>query len=278
MFDRNSLEGHLNHIFPYLNKIDLNDIDLNNNVIFLDCNIISITKWFITYGHFKDELFNLYNFTEKLKKIFNCENKVLVDFLKSKNNLSYETDNYDLLNNFLFEDNIINANSYKSILKMKKVFLIEHIISSEHFHLFPINAKNKILSKIKENNLNYKNIFITRGTALHLPRNINNQLQIEEFLTSKNYNLINPEIINIELFINSIKNAENVFITWGGALVNLVYLNKNTNVYILRSKSYQHESLKLFKFLFDKNNYNLNINIIDSDIENNVDISKLLNK
>jgi capsular polysaccharide biosynthesis protein len=156
---------------------------------------------------------------------------------------------------------------------MKKILLIEHVANSENFHTFPVASKNKILTKIRDLNFNYKNIFITRGGALHLPRNLSNQSEIENLLQSHNYVIINPELMNIETFINHIKHADNVFITWGGALTNLIYLKQHANVYILRSNSYNTESLDLFKFLFDKKNYDFNITIIDADITNNINTS-----
>lgn len=267
-FDPVLLEQYLNGIIPILNNIEL------NNVISFDCNIIAISKWFSTYGHYKDEVFNLYNFFEK-QNLLNNDYKCLVDFVFQKNHINYSFDNYNIINNYLFNNNIINAYHYP-ISKMNKVILIEHKTDSDNFHTFPINSKNKIMSNIQDLNLNYKNIFITRGKALHLPRNFNNQKEIEELLINNEYNLVNPELMNIELFINSVKNADNVFITWGGALVNLIYLKEHTNVYILRSKSYKHEPLELFKFLSNKHFYNLNIHIIDSDIDDNIDPSKIL--
>lgn len=236
-------------------------------------NIISIQKWFNTYGHFKDEIFNLCNFYE----LFNNKNyKVLMNYYK-ESNINYSFENYDKINRFLFDDNIfINGCLFNSnVIKVKKLILITHNMKSQMFHMFPQNVTNKILQKISDNNLiEYnKNIFITRGKALHLPRNLNNQEEIETYFKSINYNVINPEIIELELFINSIKNAENIFITWGGAIVNLCYVNPNANIYLLQSKSYQHENLfSIFKFLKDYKN----LHIIKCDDDNNIDINKLL--
>jgi hypothetical protein len=62
-------------------------------------NIISIQKWFNTYGHFKDEIFNLCNFYE----LFNNKNyKVLMNYYK-ESNINYSFENYDKINRFLFE-------------------------------------------------------------------------------------------------------------------------------------------------------------------------------
>jgi hypothetical protein len=103
------LKNFLQYILPFLNELDL------DSSRYIDKNIIAITKWFNTYGHYKDEIFNLYNFSEKINTITSDEYTCLVDFF-TESNINYSMDNYQLLNNYLFENNIINANN--SILKM----------------------------------------------------------------------------------------------------------------------------------------------------------------
>ena len=77
------------------------------------------------------------------------------------------------------------------------------------FHMFPKLSVDKILSSLKHEHNNFnKNVFITRGTALHMPRNLDNQIEIEQHFLSINYNVINPEVIDIETLIQQIKNAE----------------------------------------------------------------------
>jgi hypothetical protein len=163
---------------------------------------------------------------------------------------------------------------------MKNLKLIIHNTNNNNFktfHSFPKQVRDIVYLKCNEEltsqNINpiiHKNIFITRGNALHLPRNLSNQKEIEEYLSSMNYHILNPEEISLPLFINTIKLADNIFITWGGALVNLIYLKPNTNVYILKSKSYLHENLVLFQKIIDT--YELNVKVIDCDDNNIVDI------
>jgi len=149
---------------------------------------------------------------------------------------------------------------------MKKVFLIKHTFNDKTFHSFPNHITTKIISKINDLNFHYHNIFITRGIATHLPRNLTNQNDIEHYLVSVNFKSINPELLDYDTFINYIKNANNIVMTWGGSLVNMIYFKENTNVFILKSQSYADENINLFKKIID--NYKLNITIIDS--ENNV--------
>ena len=222
----------------------------------------------MTYGHFKDEIFNLCNFYELFN---NKKYKVLMNY-ESQNNMNYSTDNYDKIKNMLFNDqNFINAVNFNcNVIKIKKLILIKHTIDSPMFHMFPQNVTNKIFSKINNVDVNFnKNVFITRGQALHMPRNLSNQSEIEQYFKNINYNIINPEITELELFINSIKNAENIYVTWGGAMVNLCYVNKKSNIFLLQSLSYIKEDIfQIFKFL---KNYN-NLYVIRCDNDNKINM------
>jgi len=129
-----------------------------------------------------------------------------------------------------------------------------------------------ILSKIEMKNYDYEKVFITRGIALHLPRNLLNEEEINNILISKNFFVVNPELETLDNFINIIKNAKTIVLTWGGTLVNMVYLKPNTKVYILKSESYQDEKIDLFMKIIE--NYNLKIDII-THINNKIPINKL---
>ena len=255
----------------YLNDISnsINSLNLEDDSNFQEIeNIIAIQRWFVTYGHFKDEIFNLSNFYELFN---NKKYKVFMNYA-GVNHMNYSTDNYDKLKNILFNDqNFINAANFNcNVIKIKKLILISHNINSPMFHMFPQNVTNKICSKINNIDVNFnKNVFITRGQALHLPRNLANQSEIEEYFKNINYNVINPEITELELFINSIKNAENIYVTWGGAMVNLCYVNKKSNIFLLQSLSYIKENIfQIFKFL---KNYD-NLYIIRCDDDNKINM------
>lgn len=250
----------------------VDSIDLTTSKCVFYKNIICIQHWYTTYGHFKDELFNLYNFYKLLGK---DNYNVLMNYNKPPH-IGYSFNNYDKLSKLLFEPNIfINiAELNTNLIKISNLILINHDISSPMFHMFPKLSVNKILSNLNNSNVFNKNVFITRGKALHLPRNLDNQEELEQYFLSINYNVINPEIMDIQLFINNIKNAENVFITWGGAMVNLCYVNPNSKIYLLKSLSYKHEEIfSIFKFLKTyKNLYLINCNDenkIDLDFEKN---------
>jgi len=261
--------NHLDMILNVINTIDLN----NKDIIDIGSNIISIEKWFMTYGHYKDEAYNLCDFKNKLKVTYTrtkINYKVLIDY-KNEKNKNYNTTNYEIIQKYLFDNSAINASEH-NIIKMRNINLIKHNNGDKTFHNFPLYSRNLILSKIEMKNYDYEKVFITRGIALHLPRNLLNEEEINNILISKNFFVVNPELETLDNFINIIKNAKTIVLTWGGTLVNMVYLKPNTKVYILKSESYQDEKIDLFMKIIE--NYNLKIDII-THINNKIPINKL---
>ena len=266
-------------IFKYLLEF-LDNLNFDNYNIEIIDEIITIQRWFITYGHYMDEVFNLYdfyhNYNNKYAKILNFINHS--DLIKLYGNYN----NYVLLDKYLFNNNSISSYNPEILIACKKICLIKHDILMPTFHKFPKTAKDKIFNNIIYNNINninnYDIVLITRGIATHMPRNLNNQKDIEIELKNKMSNnlfIINPETSDLLYFINIISKAKKIIITWGGALTNLVYLNKNTKVIILKSLSYKNESIKLFnKIILDND---LNINIIEADVNNNIDPQIVIN-
>ena len=245
------------HIDALLNII--NQTNIYENIINIGNNIVSIEKWFVTYGHFKDEIFVLSDYIDNI----NINYKPLLDY-HTTDLYNYKSNiNYNRIDNLLFVNNSINAFNYKNkILKLNNLILIRHRITDTTFHSFPINVRDKILSSIKiDNVLNNNKVFITRGSAIHMSRNISNQIEIETYLSENKFTCINPELLDYDEFINSIKNADKIVITWGGALVNLIYLKPYTQVYILKSQSYENESLKLFDKIIKT--YKLHVEVIN---------------
>lgn len=259
---------NIDNILNTINKIDLN----NKNITDIGNDIISIEKWFSTYGHYKDEAYNLCDFKNKLKLTYlmtKINYKILLDY--KINNLGYNISNYEIIQKYLFDNSAINASEH-NIIKMKNLMLIVNNYNDKTFHSFPVFSRNLILSKIETKNYNYEKIYITRGIATHLTRNFSNEEEIKGFLLCKKFFIVNPELQTLDNFINIIKNAKTIVLTWGSALTNMVYLKPNTNVYILKSESYQHETIELFMKIIK--NYNLKIHII-THINNKITIDKL---
>jgi hypothetical protein len=257
----------IKHIFHVLNC--LHNLDMSN-FIDISHNLISIQSWFTSYGHFMDESFNLCYFYKENKNNTNLNYNILQDY---PNALS----NYNEIKNKLFRKNHINPRIYlpdTPLLRFKNLILINHSYNCPGFHKFPQKVRQKILNSIiPENIIDSKiNSFITRSIATHLPRNLSNHHEIESYMKSlNNFSVINPENISFDELINILQNKKLVIITWGSALTNLIYLKPNTNVIILQSKSYENESIELFKHVVN----NLNIKII-KHINNSIDINEII--
>ena len=243
-----------------LNEITNEDLE---NAIYIGETIISICKWFVTYGHFMDEAFALCDFQHQFPSIIP---RVLLDYhTDNKIVTNYPVyPNYVTIDNCLFDNTSINAYSYgPSILKMKKLYLIHHNITDPTFHAFPPYPRNKILSKTIQYTMpiqRHLRLFITRNNAIHMNRNLDNELEIEQYLNANKYISLNPEEVSFGNLINNLHKATHIVMTWGGALTNMCYCSPNTQVIILKSKSYEHENLLLFDKII--NTYQLNVRVV----------------
>lgn len=249
--------------------ICLKNINIEN-FIDIGTNYVAIQKWFLTYGHFKDELFCLSDF------ISDSQYHGIIDFHTDNDvfkHIQYN-ENYTKLAKIIFKDSYVNPYKYKGqLLKLKNLKLVQWKITDKMFHSFPKSTTNKILDSISNFNEVNNKIFVTRGKAIHLPRNLSNQGEIEDYFSENGIFCLNPEEITLEELIVNIRNCNDIIITWGSSLVNMVYLKPGTNVTILKSKSYMHESIELFRKLI--NTYELNVRIIECDSENVISLDKL---
>jgi hypothetical protein len=263
-------DSNINSVWfnTFVHKVDsiLNDIkniDLSN-AICIDCNIISIQRWEVTlghhvYGHYKDETFSMHNFHNK----YNSNFKILTNYHTDDKIVKYPINNFKIISNYLFGDNEINAYDYgNNILKFNKLCLITHKPVTPTFHMFDINSRNKILSSIKKEELFYEKVFINRTSkSWQHYTNLEYIDEVEQLLYCKNFKFVNPEMLILDDFINTIKNANKVIIYWGSALTNLIYLKPNTNVFIIKTKSYVSQNYDIFEKIFE--NYKLNITVLD---------------
>jgi len=254
-----------------LDRIQLIEITCNNNICDLGNDYhTTIQFWFPTFGHFQDEITKLADYCDNYSNM----SKIIYPIIDHK---PYGGPNYfNILNRLISKDKYINTDFFthnKKILKLKNLSVITHRITEKTFHKFPGYSVNKLLDSVKKTSKKTtEKVFITRNIASHMPRNLSNQKEIEDYFIKKNFTVINPENIPYEPFINTIRDASIVVITWGGALTNMMYLKENTKVYILKSKSYIHENIGLFKKIIGR--LNLKINIIQS-VDNVITLDKL---
>jgi len=265
----------IDHILKTIEKIDIeNNVDVGEN--FIGCQ-----KWFISYGHFIDELFTLFDFTEQLKEAndkkvcfkhiqdYPVDQTLVNNYLVPNNG-----ENYNKIVNYLFGDTLKNLNN-GNCYKLRNLLLIKHNFSDSTFHKFPKSAKKQILNKIepidKETN---RNFFITRTEGLHMKRNIDNLKEINVFFENNNYDVINPENMNYDLFVHYLKNAENVFLTWGGIMVAMIYINPKANIYILKGRQYEGEDLDVIKNLIIHYSLESRITVI-KHVDNVIDLNEI---
>lgn len=235
---------------------------------------LGIQSWFITYGHFHDEVFALSDFRNKIQSDLN----IILDYPPSDyqyGHTKYRTSaNYERLQDLAFKKNSYNLHEAGlNLVKMDGCLLISHTIEAPTFHLFPKKIRNQLVKRTKSFQLNSPtSLFLSREVATHLPRNISNQVDIENHCRSSKVLVCYPERISFDRLVRYLSQCKSVVITWGGAMTNLVYLPDHANVLVLKSKSYQHENLELFmKIINDKK---LNIFVIESDSENNIPLDQ----
>jgi hypothetical protein len=257
---------HINHYINFINKIDK-----KSNFDIINENVFAITKWFTTYGHFLDEIFCLKDF----ELINNNDNIIpFISFpLEAENNI-YKTSNYKTICDLLW-NKYFNAYKQQNIIKIKSVILIRHLYNDVTFHSFPLTVCDFIEKKIISNDIiiNDKILFITRGYATHLKRNLDNQMEIEEYLKNNNVDIFNPENNDFDKLVNIIKCYKKIIITWGSALVNLIFCNNESEIIILKSESYKNEQINLFNKIIKSRK--LKISIMDS-VNNIIEPSSIL--
>jgi hypothetical protein len=271
-----NLKVFIDHINLYISLVK--NLNINDAIIIND-NYISITKWFVTYGHFLDELFCLKEFIMSN----DLTNTIPFISFNLKSNNIYSNNNYKSYCDLLF-DKYYDPND--NLIKVSNLIIIKHLYDDLTFHSFPICVSNllndKIDNLIKNNeivltiNKQTKNnyLFLTRGEdPPHLPRNLKNKKEIENNLKNNLVDIFNPENNNIFDMIKILKEYNNIIITWGSALTNLCFCNDNCNVIILKSDSYKEENINLFnKIILSKK---IKIIILES-VNNEIDPNLIL--
>lgn len=259
---------YLTHLSSFLHHIDTCLIQLGmvdfSSIIEIHSPIVAIEKWYNSYGHFKDEAYNL--------------GAILDDAAIPKDAialLDYPTDdrldggswsfnpNYQKIEKLIFESRSLNAYNFKeNVLKFNKVFLFENRINSKTFHSFPLAISTKIKNNISKKNKKSKFLFLSRASSY---RDIDNKNEIEESLSQKFF-IFSPENNSYDSLVEYCAGADLVVMYYGSAMTNMCYFRPNTNVIILKSKSYALEKIDLWNTLIT--NYGLKITIIEADESN----------
>ena len=260
-----------------LNSVDVVEGVINMNRIAIDVctgNYVAITKWFNTYGHVLDELCCL-----RECMVENNLAEMAMPFISiplAKN--IYNNSNYTDICDTIFDRRYLNVHGNTNLIKINNLTIIKHTIVLATFHSFPLSVTRSIENKlwfINKNTPANKVLFITRGDndPPHLPRNLKNKKQIDAYLYNNNVDIFDPESHPFSELLHRIKLYNNIIITWGSALTNLSFCNQSSEITILKSKSYEHESIDLFNKII--NTRKLKIKIINS-IENVIDPTIIL--
>lgn len=248
------------HLAEFLKQIDqtlakLDHFDMNA-AIDIGENYAAVGKWFISYGHFKDEAYILGDFIRSYSEAKNCT-AILdypIDSALDTNSFTFN-ENYGYIDKLIFNGKSTNTYLYgNATLKLRNLYIINNHILARGFHSFPINIskhiRDQIASKISETSGGggSERVFLTRSDS---PRDFKNKSEIENFLSRSNVAVINPELISYEHLVYALRDVRTIFITYGSALTNLVYLPIGTRVVILKSQSYMHESIELWNKVID---------------------------
>jgi hypothetical protein len=235
----------------------------------------AIEKWFVTYGHFKDETYNLANFLTRLPA--SCAFKAFLDYPVDSD---LDTDKFKYNANFEVIDKTIfgttSFNSYKQkgkVLKLNNLICLHNGAGSNCFHSFPINISEKIKSEIlmlkEKQRSGPRKVIITRSASY---RDIENKVEVERFLVERGYTLVNPEKISYHDLVCTLANTESAIFYYGSALTNMVYLSPMAKVFILKSQSYMPEKISLWAKVISS--YKLDVSEIYS-VSNVIDLACL---
>lgn len=239
----------------------------------IDGPALAIQTWFVTYGHFHDEIFALADFLRETG--FN--HAPIVDYPPSDNMLlNYRTSvNYERLQSLGLSNksyNLFEAGARP--VSLCGALVIKHLIDSPAFHLFPERIRDSIASLVQAYQPYIPSFsFISRETASHLPRNLANQDEVEALCDASSIPVVYPERLSFDRLVRQLEASTAIIITWGGALTNLVYLRKGAKVLILKSASYRHENLSLFEKIIGQRE--LNVEVLDTNDDDEIDLSVL---
>lgn len=238
-------------------------------------NALAIQTWFITYGHYHDEVYALADFLRETE--FNL--RPVVDYPPSDNMLlNYKTSiNYERIQSLILGPKGCNLfEAGMNPVSLDGGIVIDHLIDSPTFHLFSTDIRASVVSKSQVFQPSIPPYcFLSREQATHLPRNIANQKEVEDACKRLEIPVVYPEYLSFDRLVRQLNATKGIIITWGGSLTNLVYLKHGAKVVVLKSSSYRHENISLFdKIIMQRG---LKIVVIDtSEDGNEVDVPALM--
>ena len=256
---------YLTHLGSFLSNIDSCLFHLDRlclqDATYIGCDIVSIEKWFKSYGHFKDEAYSLGSFLLQQPELGNA--RALLDYpndsLMDTSSFKFNS-NYIKIDNLIFKDRSINAYDYGSrLIMLKNLKLLANGFDSKVFHSFPPFVCERIRGQVIASDTppGPRRMFLTRSSSY---RDIANKFEVEEFFKSIDFAVINPENITYEELVRLASGAEIVAMYYGSAMTNMVYCNEGAEIIILKSGSYLDENLSLWNKVIA--NYKLRVTVM----------------
>lgn len=217
--------------------------------------VLATEKWHHSYGHLHDELFALNSARDRLDP--RREMIPLTDFLAYDSHGTVQSGSRNLrqMAAVLSPAGTINSQDLGAVaLRLRSALIVGHRISCPSFHEFEPRVAQGALESIEVSGGRAAAepggaLFLTRGAATALPRNLSNQAEIERLLQDASFRVVNPELIDFFELMTVVSQSPSIVITWGSALTNLAYAPTGARVCILQSDSYQEES---FEILFSR--------------------------
>lgn len=234
---------------------------------------LAIQQWFITFGHFHDEVFSLADYAT----LNGLKFSPILDYPPTDDVLMrYRTTfNYERLQELALGSSAWNFyEAGRRSVVLNGCITIEHLGGCSTFHSFAPEVSRSIISKIGTSPFVAPSVyFVSREIATHLPRNIQNQVEIEDLCEVNRIKVLRPERIYFDRLVIRLNSAKAVIITWGGALTNLAYVREGAKVLILKSMSYQKEGLSLFDKIIQGRR--LSVKVLAANPANLIDVKRL---
>jgi len=230
-------------------------------------NFVAIEKWFMSYGHFKDEAYSLGEFIMSEKN--DNEVRALLDYPTDSGldqpNFRFNV-NYQIISKLIFGSRAFNAYDLQATtLSMTKLRIFENGFHSPIFHHFPMKVARRIGNQVKDAWTGDipRRLMLTRSKSY---RDITNKFEVEAFLQKAGFTIIDPEKISYAELVSISRNTSEAVMYYGSAMTNMVYFPEFSKIIILKSNSYMEESIDLWMKVITA--YSIELTVLDS--KNNI--------
>lgn len=265
----NGLIDNIEHALRFMSRIDF------SKFVDIGSNIYAVEKWYITYGHYKDEAFNLGHYLDEPRLPKNGEERALLDYPTDDgldSNAFHYNLNYQLIDRLIFESRSINAYSIDTrLIGLRRLRLFENGFDSAGFHRFPEPVTRKIRAKVTGTwkGGRIAKLFLSRGASY---RDIANKEETEQHFRDRGYTVLNPEDFSYAELVDLAQHVEKVAMYYGSALTNMVYFPRGASVFILKAESYMEEKLDLWSKVIGQ--YELKVSVINA-VENRIPLGEV---